>query len=145
MPDRRAQRKRNTTASAVQHDAVQHLVHGARRLGAARLPDDLGRHAGNRDIVRYRLDDNGACGDARAMANLDISKNLGTGADHYAAANFRMAVLMLLAGAAKRHIVQDRNVIFDNRRLADDETSRVIEEDAAADLRRRVDVTLENR
>src|SRR6476646_7374101 len=46
--------------STVQHDAVEHLVHGAGRLRAARLTHDFRRDAGDSDIVRYRFDDNRA-------------------------------------------------------------------------------------
>src|SRR6516164_2618902 len=82
---------------------VDHLVHGARRLGATGLADDLCRHAGDRDIVRHRLDDDGARRNARAMADLDVAEDLRARTDHDAAANLRMAVLVLLAGAAERH------------------------------------------
>ena len=38
-----------------------------------------------------------------------------------------MPVAGLLAGAAERHALQDRDVVLDHRRLADHETGRVIE------------------
>src|SRR5258708_20187242 len=44
-----------------------------------------------------------------------------------------MAVLVRLAGTAKRDAVQDRYVVFDDSGLADDEPGGVIEEDTAAD------------
>ena len=56
-----------------------------------------------------------------------------------------MAVAVLLAGAAERHAVQHRHVVADRRGLADHEAGGVIEEDAAADLGRRMDVALEHR
>ena len=52
---------------------------------------------------------------------------------------------VLLAGAAERHVVQDRHVVLDHRGLADHQAGRVVEEDAAADARRRMDVGLEHR
>ena len=125
--------------------AVEHLVHGARRLGAAGLADDLRRHAGDSDVVRHRLEHHRAGGDARAMADLDIAEDLGAGADQHAAADLRMAVPVLLAGAAERHAVQDRDVVLDHRGLADHEAGGVVEEDAAADPRGRMDVALEHR
>src|SRR5512144_2272879 len=144
MPDRRAQGKCNEKASAVQHDAIEHLVHGARRLWAARLPDDLGRYAGNCDIVRYRLDDNRSRGNARAVANLDVAQDFRACADHYAAADFRMTVFVLLAGTAERHVMQNRNIIFDDSGFADNQSGRMIEENAAPDFRRRIDIALED-
>ena len=58
---------------------------------------------------------------------------------------FGMAVLVLLAGAAERDAVQDRNVVLDHGGLAADETGGMIEEDAAADSGGGIDVGLEHR
>ena len=71
------------------------------------------------------------------MADLDIAENFRARPDQHAVANLGMAILVLLAGAAERDAVQDRDVVLDHRGLAADETGGVIEEDAAADLRRR--------
>src|SRR4051812_48243022 len=54
-----------------------------------------------------------------------------------------MTIFMFLAGAAERHVVQNRNVVLDHRGLAAHKASRVIEENAAADPRIRIDVALE--
>ena len=81
----------------------------------------------------------------RAMADLDIAEHFGAGADQHAAADFRMAVADLLAGAAERHALQDRHVVLDDRRLADHQAGGMVEEDALADPRRRIDVDVENR
>src|SRR6185312_11802947 len=131
--------------SAIEHEPVKHLVHGARRLGAPGFAHDLGWHSGDRDIVRDRLDDNRPGGDARAMPDFDIAKDLGAGADHHATTDFRVTVLVLLAGAAERYIVQDRHVILNHRGLSDDESGCVIDENAAADFCSRINVTLEYR
>src|SRR3954454_24184216 len=56
-----------------------------------------------------------------------------------------MTVLVLLAGAAERDAMQDRNVILDHSRLAADETGGMVEEDAATDTRGGIDVGLEHR
>src|SRR5437763_9177599 len=79
------------------------------------------------------------------MPDLDIAENLGPGADHHAAADFRMAVLVLLAGAAERNAVQDRDVVVDHRGFADYEPGGMVEENAAADPGIGVDVGLEHR
>ena len=78
------------------------------------------------------------------MADLDIAENLGSGADQDAVGNLRMAVAAFLAGAAKRHAVQDRDVIADHSRFAHHEAGRMVEEDALADARRRIDVGLKD-
>src|SRR3954467_353446 len=79
------------------------------------------------------------------MADLDVAENYRARADQHAVADFGMAVLVLLAGAAKRDAVQNGNVIFDHSGLANHESGGVIEEDAAADFGGRIDVGLEYR
>ncbi len=56
-----------------------------------------------------------------------------------------MAVFVLLAGTAERHVVQDRNIIFDDGGLTDDQPGRMIQENTAADFRRWIDIALEDR
>src|SRR5258707_7401317 len=130
-------------AGKSQSDRVDHLIHSARRLGAARLADDPGGNPRYRHVMRHGLDHNGAGGDAGAMADFDIAENFRARSDQYAVADFGMAILVLLAGAAKRDAVQDRDVVFHHSGLADDEPGGVIEEDTAADPGRGVDVGLE--
>ena len=79
------------------------------------------------------------------MADLDIAEDLGTGADEHAVADLGVTVTAGLAGAAQRHGVQDRDVVLDHRRLANDEAGGVVEEDALADAGGRVDIGLEHR
>ena len=55
---------------------------------------------------------------------------------NHAVADLRMAVASLLAGAAERHVLQDRHVVLDHRGLADHQAGGVIEEDAASDAAR---------
>ena len=82
---------------------------------------------------------------ARATADLDVADDAGARPDQHAVADLRMAVAVILAGAAERHAVQHRHVVADRRGLADDEAGGMVEEDAAADLGRRMDVALEHR
>ena len=79
------------------------------------------------------------------MANLDVTEDLGACTNHYAAADFRMAVFVLLAGTTERYVVQDRDIIFDDGGLADNQPGRVIQENTAADFRRWIDIALEDR
>ncbi len=81
----------------------------------------------------------------RAMADLDVAEDLGAGADQHAMTDLGMTILVLLAGAAERHAVEDRDIVVDHSGLAADEAGGMIEEDAAADPRRRIDVGLEHR
>ena len=79
------------------------------------------------------------------MADLDVAEDLGAGADQHAAADLRVTVTAGLAGAAERHTVQDRHIVLDDGRLADHQAGGVVEEDALADARGRIDVGLEHR
>src|SRR5579863_9333647 len=79
------------------------------------------------------------------MPHFDVSQDLGACPDHYAVPYLWMPVFPLFAGATERHTVQHRNIVADLRRLADDHSGGVIEENAATDLRRRMDVALERR
>ena len=62
----------------------------------------------------------------------------------HAVADLGMAVARDLAGSPERHLLHERDIVAHRRRLADDEPRRVIEKDAAAEGRRRVDVGLEH-
>ena len=86
-----------------------------------------------------------AGGDAGAMADLDIAEDFCAGADHDAVADFGVAVFPFLAGAAQGHVVQYRDIVADLRGLADHKPGGMIEENAAADLGRGMDVALEHR
>src|ERR1700704_208873 len=79
------------------------------------------------------------------MADLNIAENFRACPDQHAVADFRMAVLVLLAGAAECDPMQDRDIVFDHSGLADDESGSVVEEDAAADFCSGIDVGLEYR
>src|SRR3954471_6903514 len=95
--------------------------------------------------MRHRLHHHGADSDAGAMTDFDIAENFCASPDQYASANLRMAVFVLLARAAERHAVQNRNVILDDCGLAADEAGGVIEKDSAPDPRRWIDVGLKYR
>src|SRR6185295_7230400 len=120
------------------------LVHHARRLRTASLADDPRGHARHGRVVWHRLEHDGARGNARAMTDLDGADDLGTGAEHDTTPDLRVAVAMVLAGAAQCHVMQNGDVILDLRGLADHQPGRVVEEDAATNLRRRMDVGLEH-
>src|ERR1044072_6414291 len=112
---------------------VKQLVHRTGRLKEALVADDLGRNTSDRDGVLHRLHNDRPRCDARAMANLNVAENFRAGADHHAAANLGMAVLVFLAGAAERDVMEDRNIIVDYGGLTDHKSCGVIEEDALAD------------
>src|SRR6185503_163671 len=75
----------------------------------------------------------------------DVAENFRARPDQHAAPDLRMTVLILLAGAAQRDAVQNRNIVVDHGGLAADEAGRVVEEDAAADFGGGIDVGLKHR
>src|SRR5215510_15219022 len=95
--------------------------------------------------MRDRLKHDRAGGNACAVTDLDIAEYLGARSDQYATSNLGMAVARLLAGAAKRHLLQDRDVILDHSGLTHDEPGGMVKEDAAPDWHGRIDVGLEHR
>ena len=114
------------------------------RLGMAYVLGRLGE-AQDYGKARSYFESAAASGYSRAMTDLDIAEDLGARPDQHATADLGMAILMLLAGAAERDAMQDRDVILDHGRLAADEAGGMVEEDAAADTRGRIDVGLEHR
>ena len=70
------------------------------------------------------------------MTDFDIAENLGARPDQYTVSNLGMTVLVLLAGAAERDAVQDRDVVFDHGGLADHKTGGMVEEYPAARIGR---------
>src|SRR5882672_9050880 len=124
---------------------MEHLIHGARGLHAAGFPDHLGRNTRNRDIVGDWFDDHRPRRYAGAVADLNIAEDFGAGPDHNALANLRMAVTVLVSGAAQRHAVQQRDIVLDDRGLTDHEPGGMVDKDSTADFCRRMYVGLEHR
>src|SRR5271166_997223 len=123
----------------------QNLVHVARGLRAAGLADDARGHAGHRLVMRHGCEHDRSRRHPRAVTDFDVAQNFRPRADQDAMADLGMPVAGLLARAAERHALQDRDVVLDRRRLAHDQAGRVIEEYALADARGRVDVDAERR
>ena len=111
--------------------------------GCARATDDLCRHAGDRDVRRYVVQHHAAGTDLRAFADFDVADDLAAGRQQHAAADLRMAIARYLAGTTERDRMQNRHVVFDDGRFADDDAGRVIEHDPGTDARGRVDVDAE--
>jgi hypothetical protein len=79
----------------------------------------------------------------RAQCPTSILPRIGAGADHHAAAYFRMAVLVFLPVPPSVTSCRIDNVIFDYGSLTDHKSGGMVEENAAADFCRRVDIALE--
>src|SRR5262249_11656229 len=124
---------------------IKKVIHRARRLWAAGLADDLGRNAGNRGVVRHRLEDDRSGGDARAVADFDIAESFGAGPDQHAVADLWMAITRLLAGAAERGLSPYGDVVLDPGGPVHHQAGRVVEEDSTPDAHGRIDIGLEHR
>src|SRR5689334_6605888 len=131
--------------TGLQPRGVEHLIHGARRLRTAGFADDFGGDAGHGHIVRHRPYHHRARGYPGTMTDLDIAEYLCARSDHDTTANLGMAVLVLLAGPAKRDAMQDRDVILDNSGFTADETGGVVQKDTPTDPGGRIDIGLKHR
>ena len=120
-------------STVLHHDRLEDAV-------IHRIAERLDHQALSGDLIRQTYDEA-----LRDEPDLDIAENLGARSNHHAAADFRMAILILLPGAAERDAVQDRDVVVDHRGLADHKAGRMIEENAAADFGGGVDVGLKHR
>ena len=78
--------------------------------------------------------------DLGAVADRDRAEQLGAGADGDVVAQGRVALAALEAGAAQRHPLVERHPLADLGRLADHDARAVVDEELAADPRRRVDL-----
>src|SRR5690242_14322914 len=104
----------------------------------------MGRHAGHSRMRRDRLCNHAARGHLRTLADFDVAENLRTGADHDPASDLGMPIADFLAGTPERHRLQHRHVVLDHAGLAYDNAGRMIDENAAAYTRGRMDVDCEN-
>ncbi len=101
--------------------------------GASGVADDGG-------LRRHILDDDGPGADLGVVPDDERSEDLGGGADDHPVADGRMPLAALLSGPAEGHALIDRYVVTDLGRLADDHTHAVVDEQAAADARARMDL-----
>ena len=122
-------------------EALVHVEGGLGRFGAAH---DVRGDAGDRVVRRYVVEHYAARADLCPFADADVAQNLCSRAYHHRLADFRMAVARLLAGAAEGHFVQERNVVLDDGGLADDEARGVVEQNALADFRGRMNIDREH-
>ncbi len=107
-------------------------------------PTTRARYAGHRRAFRHRLEHHRTGRNPRAGADRDIAEHLGARTDHHAVTDLRMAVAGFLAGPAKRHALQDRDIVADDGRRPNNQPGRMVEEEAAADGSGRRDICLEN-
>ena len=78
------------------------------------------------------------------MPDLDIAEHFRPCPDQNAAPDFRVPVARLLARPAERHILKDRDIILNHRRLPDNQSRRMIKKHALPDPRFGIDIRLEH-
>jgi hypothetical protein len=120
----------------------QDLVHRPRRAAGGIDPHHPRRHAGHRGSRRHRAQHHRPRCYACIVADDDIAQELRSRADYDAGADFRMPFGRFDARAAQRHVLLDGHVVADHRRLAHHQTGGVVEEDAAPEPGRRMDIGL---
>ena len=89
-------------------------------------------------------EDDAACADFRALADLDVAEDFCPGSDEHAAPDFGVTVALVLAGASECDRMEDGDVVLDYGGFSCDEAGGVVEEDAAAELRGWMDVDRED-
>ena len=105
-------------------------------------PHHPGRDADHGDFGRRAVDHDRVCADPRASSDGDGPKNFRAGADDDAIFQRRMALARRPGRAAQRHAVIQRDIVADLGGLADHDAGAMIDEEALADLRRRMDVDI---
>src|SRR5581483_12326783 len=99
------------------------------------------RDADHRRAGRHFLHHHRVGADARAVADLEAAEDLGARADDDAGTQGRVALgARIKRRAAKRHALVNRAAIAHFRRLADNHAHAVVDEDAGADPRARMDL-----
>ena len=104
--------------------------------------DYLTRHADDHRMVGDGLRDDCVCADTGITADRDVAQHLRARADDDAIADRGMALHRLQRCATQRHALIDRDVITDDRSLADDDTAAMVDEDAGSDLCTGMDLDL---
>src|SRR5579884_691820 len=121
-------------------DPVQ--VTGPVAGAASVLNDNAAGHTHHRGIRWHVAQHNGVGADLRAGAHGEAAQHLGARANRHTVFNGRMALARLFASAAQGHALQDRDVVANLGRFADDHTGTVVDEQAGADLGSRVNLDL---
>src|SRR5204862_1735755 len=102
--------------------------------------DDAAGHADDGRPRRHFLNDDGVGADACALADDEAAQDLGAGAYHHTGAERRMTFRAAIERrAAERHALVDSAAVADLGGLADHHAHAVVDEDAGADFRARVD------
>jgi len=108
-------------------------------IGAVASPDDFAGDADDGAVFGDGMDNNAACADAGAVADVNVAENFRAAADDNVVAKGGMALAGFLPGAAKRDALIQEAVIPDFSGFADNDAHAVIDEKTASDGRAGMD------
>src|SRR5437867_150896 len=107
----------------------------------AEAAHDAGRRADDGAVRRHvTVDDEGVRAHLRVVPHPDRTEQDRVGPDEHVVADDRMPLAVVLAGAAQAHVVEQDAVVADHRALPDDDARAVVDEEAAAEARARMDL-----
>ena len=86
------------------------------------------------------MEHDGIGSDQGVVTDPEGSEQFGTGPDQDIVAKCRVALAFVLAGAAKRRVVEDRAIVANLGGLTDDDTHAMVDEKAVADFSARVNL-----
>lgn len=97
-------------------------------------------HADNRRVGRHLLQHDRIRADAAVIANVERTEHLCARRNKHIVANRRVALAGVVSGAAEGHAMVNRAIVTDLGGFADDNAHAVVNEQAAANGRARVDL-----
>ena len=109
------------------------------RFSAAGI-NDLCRNADCGCTLGNGIENHRTGGDFGVVADRERTENLGTGADHHARTDGRMAFAYIFARSAERYTLIDGTVVADLGGFADNNAHAVVDEQAAADFGTRMNL-----
>src|SRR5687767_5223926 len=124
------------------HQLLERLGHRVGEIGLIQIDvaDPLAvlvcypaRNADDNGVRRHFTNHDRAGADAAVVADGERADDLGTGANDDVVAERRVALLATQARAPQRHALQQRDVLADLRRLADDDAHPVVDEETRPD------------
>jgi hypothetical protein len=110
------------------------------RIGRIQASHHASRNAHHGRLVRHRANHHRARADLGIIADADVAENLRAGADHHAVADGRVPFARDLASAAQRDALVKQHVVADLRGFADHHAHSMIDEEALADGRARMNL-----
>ncbi len=96
---------------------------------------DARRNTDGRCVVRHLVEHDGARRNARVVAHAERAEHLRARADQHVVAERRVALAVVLAGAAERDALVQCAVVADLGRLADHDAHAVVDEQILPDFR----------